>query len=125
MVPNFYKIWIADGKPRSGGGGVERGAAYESKTTGNDSTQQASRDGIVEGSGAGGGGGSRGRDGAVGSGKQDVSTGESLRLASREAAGATYPLVPFWAAAEATRAARARETSLNCIVIDLDWTVDR
>ena len=95
-MPNFYIIWIADGKPRSRGW-AKREAAYESKTTGNGSTQQTSRDDIVEGSRAGGGGGGgRGRDGAVGSRKQGVSTGESLEgWASREAAEATYPLVAF------------------------------
>ena len=91
-------IWVANSQPRSEewmGQSQREGAAYQSKTTGNGSPQETSRDGIVESSRVWNGGGrSRTRNGAVGSGKQDVSTGrQSLqRLVSSGGSSNNVPV---------------------------------
>jgi hypothetical protein len=89
---------------------------YQSGGNGDGSSQDTTRDRVVESSGVREGRGSGGGDGAIGAIK-DVSR---YSLSSMKAAEIAYPLVT--AAAEATRAARARKTCLNCILIGV-WVL--
>ena len=87
--------------------------AYKSNSASNGSSEETTGDRVVESSGIRVTGRRRDRGvGAVGSVHDNVS------LLHLRASGLRYlyPLVAFWAAAEATRAETTRATMLNCIV---------